>query len=481
MNLPFTIVGIRLQSLIVLNILLILLSFTAKAQNDTIKYDASVSGLISSGKYAPFWMQSRNYGTISSSPQSANLMLGIGKELTAKKRLFDYGFKVDALVRTDNTKTEAYFHELYAQARFWVLDFVVGAREEQFGVQDSSLSCGGFIFSQNARPMTKITAGIEHFVPVPLTNGYVEIKGGLSHGWFTDNTYYKDMYLHHKYVYLKLGGKLPVHLQYGIDHFAQWGGTAPGGVQYASSLKDYMIVFFAGHGAGDANLSDQINALGNHLASQNLRMDIDLADFRIGAYWENFLEEGPVRFIGFTMNTPDGLWGLSIRNNKIPFIKGVLFEYFNSTDQSGPFHDKDGIIYGGTDGFFQSQYTTGWNYFSRTIGTPLITSAFYNTNGVLQTLNNRVQAFHFGIEGDILKYQYKFLSTFSKNYGIYSYQYVEPVLKQNTSLLLEINKQFPRLSNLEVGCTFGADFGKQYGNTVGFQLSLRKRGDLFKY
>ena len=460
--------------------MLLLLPVLIFAQNDTIKYDASVSGLVSSGNYAPFWMQSRNYGTISSAPQSANLMLGVSKELTAPKRLFDYGFKANALIRTDNTKkTEAYFHELYAQARFWVLDFIVGAREEQFGVQDSSLSCGGFIFSQNARPMPKITAGIEHFVPVPMTNGYVEIKGGLSHGWFTDNTYYQNMYLHHKYVYLKLGGKLPVHLQYGIDHFAQWGGTALGGVQYASSLKDYFIIFFAGHGANDANLSDQINALGNHLGSQNLRLDIDLADFKIGAYWEDFLEEGPVRLIGFTMNTPDGLWGLSIRNNKIPIIKGVLFEYFNSTDQSGPFHDKDGIVYGGTDGFFQSQYTTGWNYYSRTIGTPLITSAFYNSNGVLQTLNNRVQAFHVGIEGDILKYQYKFLSTFSKNYGTYGNVY--PQMHENTSLLLEINKRFPKLSNMEVGCTFGADFGKQYGNSVGFQLSLRKRGDLFKY
>ena len=139
-------------------------------------------------------MQSRNYGTISSSPQSANLMLGISKELTAKKRLFDYGFKVDALVRTDNTKTEAYFHQLYAQARLWVFDFVAGSREEQFGVQDSSLSCGGFIFSQNARPMPKLTAGIEHFVPFPLTNGFVEIKGALSHGWFTDNTFYQNRF-----------------------------------------------------------------------------------------------------------------------------------------------------------------------------------------------------------------------------------------------------------------------------------------------
>lgn len=479
MYLRFTIAGIGFYKLIALNFLLITLSFSVKSQQDTIKYNASVSGLISSGKYAPFWMQSRNYGTISSSPQSANFMLGINKDLTAKKRLFDYGFKADVLLKTDNLKTEVYFQELYAQARFWVIDIVAGTREEQFGVQDSSLSCGGFLFSQNARPMPKITAGIEHFVPIPLTNGFVEIKGALSHGWFTDNTLYQNLYLHHKYVYLKLGGKLPVHLQYGIDHFAQWGGNLPGETPYASSLKDYFIVFFGGHGGSDANISDQINALGNHIGSQNVRLDVDIADFKIGAYWENLSEEGPIRIIGNTMNAPDGLWGLSIRNNKFPIVKGILFEYFNSTDQSGPFHDKDGIIYGGRDGYFLSQYVSGWNNYSRTIGTPLITSALYNSTGELHTLNNRIQAFHYGLEGDIMNYQYRFLSTFSKNYGSYSNVYPEMI--QNTSLLLEVNKQFKQLSNLEIGCSVGADFGKLFGNSLGFQLSLRKRGELFKY
>ena len=224
MYLRFTTAGIRLHSLIVLNIILILISFPVAAQKDTIKYDLFDSRLVSNGKYAPFWMQSRNYGTISSSPESANLMLGISKDLTAKKRFFDYGFKADVLLRIDNTKTETYFNELYAQVRLWVLDFAVGAREEHFGVQDSTLSSGGFIFSQNARPMPKITAGIEHFVPVPLTNGFVEIKGAIAHGWFTDNIYIANQLLHHKYAYLKLGGKLPVHLQYGLDHVAEWGG-----------------------------------------------------------------------------------------------------------------------------------------------------------------------------------------------------------------------------------------------------------------
>lgn len=482
MNLQFTIRQLKFKTFgkIIFSICFIFIPFLTDAQQDTIKYELSDSRLLSTGKYAPFWMQSRNYGTVSASPQSSNLMVGISKELTAKKRLFDYGFKAEALIRIDNTKTDVYFHELYAQTRFWVLDFVAGTREEQFGVQDPNLSCGGFIFSQNARPMPKITIGIEHFVPVPLTNGFVEIKGALAHGWFTDNIYAKGELLHHKYAYLKLGGKLPVHFQYGLDHVAEWSGTTPGFGQQPTDFQDFISVFLGGRGGKDATLNDQLNVLGNHIISQSIRLDIDISDFKIGTYWQNISEDGPIRIIGNTMNTPDGLWGLSIRNNKLQFVKGILFEYFNSTDQSGPFHDKDGIVYGGTDDYFRNGiYLSGWNYYSRTIGTPLITSPLYNSNGSLQTMNSRVQAFHFGIDGDISNYQYRLISTYSKNYGTYGNKY--PQMAENTSLLLEVNKQFPGLSKLEIACSVGADFGKQYGNALGFQLSFRKRGDLFKY
>lgn len=480
MYLRFTITGISIQKLIALTILLIVLSTSVNAQQDTIKYNASVSGLVSSGKYAPFWMQSRNYGTISSSPQSANLMIGISKDLTAKKRLFDYGFRADVLLKSDKTKTDAYFHELYAQARIWVLDFVIGSREEHLGIQDSTLSCGGFLFSQNARPIPKLTFGIERFAPLPLTNGFIEIKGAISHGWFTDNIYSTGELLHQKYAYVKLGGKLPVHLQYGLDHVAEWGGSTPEFGQQPTDFQDFISVFFGGRGGKNATMNDQLNVLGNHIISQSLRLDVDISDFKIATYWQNLSEDGPIRIIGNTMNWPDGLWGISVRNRRFPVIKAILFEYFNSTDQSGPFHDKDGLIYGGIDNYFKNSiYQSGWNYFSRTIGTPLISSAFYNSDGTYQTSNNRVQAFHFGFEGDLMDYQYRFLSTYSKNYG--TYENVYPQMIQNTSLLLQVNKQFKQLSNLELGCSLGADFGKLFGNSLGFQFSLRKRGELFKY
>ena len=181
------------------------------------------------------------------------------------------------------------------------------------------------------------------------------------------------------------------------------------------------------------------------------------------------------------MNKADGLWGVTVRNARFPFIKGILYEYLNTTDQSGPYHDKDGLVYGGADNYFNNGiYQNGWTYYSRTIGTPFISSPLYNSNGAVSIQNNRVIVHHIGIEGDVSGYAYKFLTSISNNYGTYSAPLATD-LRKNTSVLLEVKKQFPGLSNIELGCSVGADFGKLYGNSVGCLFSIRKIGNLFHY
>ncbi|MDD4969978.1 MAG: capsule assembly Wzi family protein [Paludibacter sp.] len=450
------------------------------AQSDTVRYDVDVQGVASSGTYSPFWLQNREYGKIASSPTSADVMVGFSKEFGSKTRLFDYGFKADLLLQIYDKKTLAYFHELYLKTRFSVFDLIIGAREEHLGNQDSTLSCGGFLFSHNARPMPKITVGIEHFTIVPFTFGFFEIKGAIAHGWFTDNIYTQNLYLHHKYAYGRIGGKLPVHFQYGLDHVAQWGGIVPGVGQQPVGLNDFASIFLASPGGNTSTRNDQLNVLGNHIISQSMKLEADISDFQVSGYWQNLSEDGPIRFIWSTMNRPDGLWGLSVRNKNFPVIKGILYEYLNTTDQSGPYHDKDGLIYGGGDNYFNNGiYQNGWTYYSRSIGTPFISSPLYNKNGNVSVMNNRVQVHHFGLEGDVSGYSYKILGSFSKNYGTYNAPYPEMI--RNTSMMLEVNKQFATLSNVQCGISVGADFGKLYGNTVGCMFSIRKTGNLFHY
>ena len=91
-------------------LLLILLPVLIQAQNDTIKYDVGFTGVTSTGKYAPFWLQSDQYGKISGSPNSANVQVGINKDFGSKTKLFDYCFKANLLLQTDKYKTTAAFH-----------------------------------------------------------------------------------------------------------------------------------------------------------------------------------------------------------------------------------------------------------------------------------------------------------------------------------------------------------------------------------
>ena len=456
---------------------LIFLPFVAYAQNDTIKYELGVLGVASTGAYSPCWIQSNHYGQVASSPTSADVQIGITKDFGKMTRLFDYGFKANGLLQTFDTKTNIYFHEIYAKVRFLVFDFIVGTREDQYGNQDSTLSSGGILFSKNARPIPKITLGIEHFTDVPFTQGFLAIKGAISHGWLNDYGY--NILLHHKYAYLKLGGKLPVHIQYGLDHVAQWGGNIPGSGVQPTGISDYLKIFLGKSGGANANISDQINALGNHIISQSMKLDVDISNYKISGYWQNLSEDGPVRVIWNTMNVSDGLWGISVRNSKIPFVNGILYEFLNTTDQSGPYHDKDGIIFGGGDSYFNGEYPTGWSYYSRTIGTPFILSPLYNKDGSHYTYNNRVQVHHFGIEGNVAGYEYRYLTSFSKNYGTYGSPYPEMV--PTTSMMLEVKKHFPKLMNIQCAVSIAVDEGKLVGNSVGCLFSIRKTGDLFRY
>jgi hypothetical protein len=482
MNLQFTIGRLDFGSLnrIIIFFMILIIPFGLNAQSDTIRYEVGVLGVASTGAYSPFWLQSNQYGQIAASPTSANINIGINKEFGKKTHLIDYGFKANVLLQTYDKKTNIYFHEFYAKARFSVFDLVIGAREDHYGNQDSTLSCGGFLFSRNARPMPKVTVGIEHFTPVPFTNGYLEIKGAISHGWFADNIYTSNLLLHHKYLYARIGGRLPVHFQYGLDHVAQWGGVVPGLGQQPNGLADLVRIFLGKSGGKNALETDQINVLGNHIISQSMKLEADISHFKISGYWQNLSEDGPVRVIWNTMNISDGLLGISIKSSKCTFINKILYEYLNTTDQSGPYHDKDGLIYGGSDDYLNNGvYQNGWTYFSRTIGTPLITSPVYNQDGAVSILNNRVQVHHVGIEGNISGYEYRYLMSISKNYGTYRSPYTE--MKPNTSILLEVKKDFPKLYNIQCVVSMGVDIGKIYGNSIGCMFSVRKFGDLFHY
>ena len=124
-------------------------------------------------------------------------------------------------------------------------------------------------------------------------------------------------------------------------------------------------------------------------------------------------------------------------------------------------------------------FQNGWNYFYRTMGNPFLTSPLYNEDGTIYTLNSRVRVHHLGVRGDIYGFRYLAKVSYARNYGNDNTSRAE--LSHNTALLLEVHKQVEQAWGLDFGFRLAADFGTQWGNQIGAQLTISKRGLICKW
>ena len=435
---------------------------------DSLFYVGEVQVVSSSGAQAPSLLWHNSNGTISQLPHSGTIRAGIVKPATRPNRWFDYDFGVvldgrfgSGQAGSGQTDITGYFSQLYAHVRLYIVDITAGIQPCYYGAGDAALSSGSLLFSNNAHPIPQIRIGFERWTPIPGLFGYAEVKGGLTHGWLADNsTTVQGTMLHHKFIGGRLGGKLPVNISYEFHHAAQWGGYSTVYGDLGNDWSAYKATLFARSGGSMPN--DQLNAQGNHLAFQQLALDVKGKGWKVSAYWQIIQEDGPIRFIGFGMNNKDGLWGISVTQNHWRFIEGVTYEFLQTTDQSGPFHDRDGVVFGGADNYYNNSiYRQGWTYWGRMIGSPLLTLA-----------NTRVMAHHVGIRGDIYGFKYRAIVNHAENYGRYN----APLRTQNTAVLLDVRKQVPQAWGLEFGLSLAGDFGTQYGNCFGAMVTIRKQG-----
>ena len=354
-----------------------------------------------------------------------------------------------------------FFDELYAHVRLYIVDITAGIKPMYTGPGDEELSSGSLLISNNAHPIPRVSVGIDRWTAFPGLYGYLEVKGGMSFGWLHDkNEYVKHTLFHHKYIGGRVGGKLPVNIRYEFHHAAQWGGTSKANGDLGHDWRSFRNVFFARSGGSTRN--EQLNAQGNHLLSQTLCVTAKGEGWHVDLYWQDIQEDARPRFIGTGQNKKDGLWGVNMEQSRWPFISGFTFEVLQTTDQSGPWHDRDGMVFGGNDSYYMNSiYQQGWTYFGRTIGNALMTPT-----------NSRVWAYHAGVKGDIYGYKYRVLCSYADNYGTYQ----TPARSHNTAFLMEVSKYVPQAWGLEFGIALAGDFGDQYGNQFGGQITVRKQG-----
>jgi len=442
---------------------------------------------VSAGRETPFWLISDQYGLITPNKFNGWVKIGLQAHKSEVKKIdYDYCFE---LVNRYSNKNELYIHQAYLGLKLYFINIQAGNIEEKFGNQDSSLSSGGLLWSGNSRTIPKVSLIVPNYIKIPYTSGFVEIKGGISHGWLDNNQFIKHAWLHHKYGYIQLGGILPVHMHFGIHHFAQWGGKTVDGKQLPNTFDDYMKVFVAKQGGSDAPIDDELNALGNHIGSYNFGIDLSLSKIQMGVYWQTIFEDS----CGIALkNIKDGLWGFSIHSkDRNKLINGFVYEFINTTDQSGPYSEYwllngqkynypveggEHIKEGENDDYFNNGiYQAGWTYQKMTIGTPFITSPVITTGNESSYIrNNKVTGHHFGIEGKYSHLSYKVYYSYYLNFGS-NRDPIRPNQSQNSVLLQAyISDIMPW--GIDICLKGGIDIGKMYGNNTGIQISLIKTG-----
>ena len=477
----------------------------ATYSQDLLDYRFDFFGSITTGQFTPFWMTSNTYGTIPLLPNNGY----IRGDLKWEHFSDDVKFEMEADVLTAARHTSSlWFQQLYAAVFYRNVCFSLGAKERYISMLDKNLSMGDMTFSTNARPIPEFNFSFPNYIDLPYSKGYLQFKADFAVGRFMDSNYIlrtknpkasytSGVLLHHKSLFIKWEdptGRFPFFGIIGLEHAAQWGGTSSGYGKNPTSLKDFVRILFAESGGSGSDLGSQANVLGNHLGTYNIKIAYNSVMFQTALYKQHYFEDNSGTELA---NWRDGIWGGELTFFSQPFLKKIVFEYLQTTNQSGPFHfpygklsddGKEGMLYdwvlypnargGGGDDYY-NHYFYGWSYFGQAIGSPLLTSPEYNSDRALGFKNTRVKAVHFGLEGQLSpEFAYRTLFTKMSGWGTHGHPFLKK--EDNFSSLLEGIYRPNNVEGWQFGVQLSFDSGDLYGNSLGCSLKISKEGIMGK-
>lgn len=462
-------------------------------------YNTELFGSVATANNTPFWMVNNQYGKVPLDGNNGYLSAGVFHNQTLGKG-FRWGAGLDVVAAIPRHRN-FFIQQLYAEIGYKCLQLTIGSKENYTSLWDRQLSSGDIVQSANARPIPEVNISIPNFTVIPLTNGWMQLKGDFAIGrsfdkdylaHFTEgkSTYVNNVLWHHKSLFFQIKdtrNNFPLSGIIGIRHWAQWGGTStnPNIGKQPHSFKDFIRVICCKEGGDGATSSDQINVLGNHYGSYDFKLTYTQPDWQVSAYYQHFFEDKS----GMTFtNKTDGLWGGELSLPNFPWIRKVVVEYFVTRNQSGEFHfisfdhDKHPGVGGGADNYYNNgEYTTGTSYFNRALGSPLIFSPEYNENGALGFKNNRVRDWHIALEGSVSpQVSYRILATVMNSWGRHEAPFLAK--KQGFSGLLDISYQHPHLTGWVFTGSLATDSGTMFKeNDFGFSIKIAKQGILKKW
>ena len=169
-------------------------------------------------------------------------------------------------------------------------------------------------------------------------------------------------------------------------------------------------------------------------------------------------------------------------------IDGVVIEYIDFTNQSGPIHwtpnDHEGTPItshsSGADDYYNNYIYNGWQSRGMSIGSPFVKSPLYNQDGYMRYHDNVLRGFHAAIEGFFShEWFYRLKGSYRKAWGT-------PIIPRAGSIddfSMALRVYYSPLwfksmmvDGLSINATVAFDRGKLYGNNWGAQLGISYSG-----
>lgn len=489
-----------------------------------LTYKVELQGSISQGN-TPLWLNANKYGLSSLKEGNGYLRAAVERPLSVdENRKWGIGYSIDLVGAMGHT-SHFIVQQAYVEGRWLHGVLSVGAKNRKMELKNDSLSSGSQTLGKNARPVPQVRLALEDYWTIPLTKGWLHLKGHVAYGRMTDDNwqhdftsrqskYADDVLYHSKAGYLKIGNEevfCPWSFEVGLEMASLFGGEsyqmrngemtlyAKGG----TGLGDYWRAFIPGGAESVEEGTAYENAEGDQLGSWVARLNYDGDLWGFSLYMDKFFEDHSAMFqvdydgygTGDEWNErkkhhyllydfKDWMLGGELRFNQGTWLQNVVFEYLYTKYQSGPiYHDHtQGLSthIGGADNFYNHYIYSGWQHWGQVIGNPLYRSPLYNTDGTISIENNRFMAFHLGFAGAPQEnVTYRILTTYQEGWGTYQNPYTRK--RHNISCLLETTyrpiSSHKWLQGTSITLGLGADFGSILdGPNYGGQLTISKSG-----
>lgn len=485
------------------------------ASSETLDISTSLSANSGHGTFAPYYITSNRFG-INTARNALTLRAAVINPVDSTRRLdFSYGIDLvgqaastplydrfdpalDQIVLHRPARQWGWIQQLYGTMRYRSLFITLGSQQVGSALLDDDLSSGDLTWSANARPMPGLRIGFNRFVDIPLTAHALQVQAEYFVGIPTDNHWLRQHFNYwssfittgrinsYRRLHLRTNPSKPLYVTFGMQAATQACGNY-------RLYEDGQLVKTEHNRFTSSDLitlliprSDAAYFAGNHLGSWDIRADWRLpgsSGAKLSAYVQWPWEDGSG--VG-KLNGWDGLWGVQYTpGNSLPWLRSIVVEYLDFTNQSGAIHWAQHDFPGttltddatGADSYYNNYFYNGYALYGLSQGTPFLRSPLYNTDGYLRYLDTRVRGVHLAAAGTLNnRIDWKLMYSWRQSLGDCFVPRLDKA--RDTSWSLQATYHTPRIKGLDIQAQIAMDRGTLYGNTFGAIVTIAWNGSV---